>query len=223
MRAPFDGEIISHDIVVGEIASTTTPQFVLADVRRLWVMLDVGREHAGLLALGQEVTFLPDGMKEDPTAELALGGATLGLLEARAWAAVVGVSAVPVTARGRLNWISLEVDEKTRTVKARAEVFNPQRRLRPHTFGNGRILVRSHSQALVVPTEALQSFGPSQLLFVQDPDAPEEFQPRVVQTGIRDDRCTEILSGVSPDETVVTTGSHVLKTELLKDRVGKAD
>jgi len=49
------------------------------------------------------------------------------------------------------------------------------------------------------------------------------FEPRLVRTGLHNDVFTEILSGVNPGEQVVTTGSHVLKTELFKDRLGKDD
>jgi membrane fusion protein, heavy metal efflux system len=222
LRAPFDGEVISHDIVIGEIATTTTPQFVLADVRRLWVILEIRREDAARLAVGQEVAFLPDGAREDATAEPCLALSTLGLLSGEQGSLLAALSALPnrdEMARGRLSWISLEVDEKTRTVKARAEVSNPQRRLRPHTFGNGRILVRRQSDAIAVPTEAIQTDGPNQLVFVKISE--QEFQPRLVQTGVRDENFTEILSGVLPDEIVVATGSHVLKTELFKDRLGE--
>jgi membrane fusion protein, heavy metal efflux system len=224
LKAPFDGEVVSRDVVIGEIAMTTIPQFVLADLRSLWVMLDVRREEAAHLALGQEVTFLPDGVKDDPNAEPLLAASTLGLLAGSQGELLGALSALPErsdVARGRLNWISAEVDEKTRTVKARAEAVNPQRRLRPHTFGNGRILVRSQPEAVVVPSEAIQTDGPNQLVFVHVTD--EKFAPRLVTTGLRDEKYTEILSGVSPGERVVTVGSHVLKTELFKDRLGKDD
>jgi hypothetical protein len=46
---------------------------------------------------------------------------------------------------------------------------------------------------------------------------------RRVNVGIRQGGVVEILAGVVPGEMVVTTGSHVLKSELLKDRIGAGD
>jgi len=192
LRTPFDGTVIGRNIVTGELASVGQPQFVVADVSRLWVLLDVRREDAGQLALGQEVTFVPDGQMENGE-----------------------------VAQGRLAWISPEVDEKTRTVRVRAEAINPQGRLRPNTFGNGRVLVRQRPNALTVPAEAVQTDGPSSLVFVRISD--QVFEPRLVELGLRDDKGIEIVSGVQPGELVVTTGSHVLKTELFKGRIAEGD
>ncbi len=60
MTAPFDGRVVRRDMVVGEVVGTTQPLFVVADLRRLWILLDVRLEDADLLALGQEVTFQSD-------------------------------------------------------------------------------------------------------------------------------------------------------------------
>jgi multidrug efflux pump subunit AcrA (membrane-fusion protein) len=47
-----------------------------------------------------------------------------------------------------------------------------------------------------------------------------EFLPRVVTLGVRQDGYTQVLEGVQPGDEVVTTGSHVLRSEMLKDRIG---
>lgn len=205
LKAPFDGEVISRNIVIGEIASPSTPQFALADVSRLWVMLDVRSEEAGRLSLGQEVVFAPDGAPEE---KVAVAPSTSGVERGEG-------------TRVQVDWISPEVDEKTRTVRVRATVPNSHHQLRPHTFGTGRIIVRSHPDSLVVPNESLQADGPYQLVFVRIDD--QTFEPRLVQVGVKDEKYTEILSGLTAGELVVTTGSFVLKTELFKDRLGGDD
>jgi cobalt-zinc-cadmium efflux system membrane fusion protein len=221
MKAPFDGLVVSRSMVAGEVVTSGQsamtgpgqPHFVVADVSRLWVMLDVRLEDAGKLVLGKEVRFEPDGVKEE-------------------------------SAVGTLTWVSAQVEEKTRTVRARAEVANPAGRLRPHTFGTGTIVVREPTPMTLVPTEAVQVEVPSNpgrhrhaapsmspeaapaeaatnLVFVQI--AADAFQPRVVEVGARQGRFTPILAGVKPGEVVVTTGSHVLKSELFKDRISSGD
>lgn len=226
LRAPFDGLIIRRDIVSGEQAVVGQPQFVVADVRRLWVVLDVRREDARQLAVGQEVTFVPDGVKEETPSLPPLIADTLGQLAepgpAGPFAAALAILLERGdSAAGRLTWISPEVDEKTRTVRVRAEVPNLQGRLRPNTFGNGRVQVRERPGALSVPSDAVQTDGPHALVFVQLSD--REFQPRLVELGLRDEKGVEILFGVQAGELVVSTGSHVLKAELFKRRIAADD
>jgi cobalt-zinc-cadmium efflux system membrane fusion protein len=205
MYAPFDGLVVKRDIVRGEMVNTTTPQFVLADLRRLWIMLYVRLEDVGKLRLDQEVAFHLDGPGEDAPA-------------------------------AKITWISAEVDEKTHTVMARADVPNPQGRLRPRTFGTARILV-DEKKRVIVPNEALQFDGTSHLVFARGETATQ-FQPlRVtlgprhekfaveagkmpVKLGPRPEDFTVILSGVKAGQTIATSGSHALLSEMLKERIG---
>jgi cobalt-zinc-cadmium efflux system membrane fusion protein len=72
MYAPFDGMVVKRDIVIGEMVSPSTPQFVLADLHELWLMLHVRLEDVGILREGQDVQFHLDGPGEDaPPAKIA--------------------------------------------------------------------------------------------------------------------------------------------------------
>jgi cobalt-zinc-cadmium efflux system membrane fusion protein len=125
-----------------------------------------------------------------------------------------GAGARAVSAR--VSHISPEVDEKTRHVRVHAEVDNTDGSLRPNAFGTGRILIRERPQALAVPSAALQADGSAALLFVRLSETT--FEARHVQMGLQEGDLVEI-SGVRAGEEVVTTGSFVLKSELLKDRI----
>lgn len=120
--------------------------------------------------------------------------------------------------RGTVTWISTEVDDRTRTVKVRAEVDNSSRQLLASTFGRARVIVREAQNAIAVPNEAIQWEGCCHVVFVRLTD--EIFQTRKVQLGARDSHYTEILVGVLPGEIVATVGSHVLKSEILKSNLG---
>jgi cobalt-zinc-cadmium efflux system membrane fusion protein len=190
MYAPFDSAVIKRDIVSGEMVNSTTPQFILADLSRLWLMLYVHLEDSARVKLGQKVTFEQCEPNETvPPAEI--------------------------------SWISAEVDEKTHTVLARADVPNPKGRLRPHTFGTARILVHQ-TERLTVPNEALQFDGKSHLVFVRGASATE-FQPVRVKLGTIHDTFTEIVSGVQAGQTIAAAGSHVILSEMLKSRIGGED
>lgn len=119
---------------------------------------------------------------------------------------------------GRVTWVSTAVDDKTRTIRVRAEVDNKDGQLRASTFGTGRIAVRRSPEAVAVPEDALQWEGCSFLVFVRLAD--DIFQTRKVAIGTRQDGYVEILAGVADGEVVVTTGSHVLLSEVLKGAMG---
>lgn len=119
---------------------------------------------------------------------------------------------------GEVAWVSPDVDEKTRTVTVRIEVPNPGGRLRPRAFGTGRILV-AQRDGIVVPETALQWDGTSHVVFVRLSET--KFQPRRVEIGVRGDDWVEVRKGIDTGEPLVTAGSHVLKSEMLKDRLGE--
>jgi cobalt-zinc-cadmium efflux system membrane fusion protein len=121
----------------------------------------------------------------------------------------------------RITWISAEVDEKTRTIAVRAEVDNAQGRLRPNTFGDARIVV-GRQKRLIVPNEALQFDGRSFVVFVRG-QSPTEFQPHRVQLGPRHKDFTIVQSGIEAGQNVAVSGSHVLLSEMLKERIAGED
>ena len=120
-------------------------------------------------------------------------------------------------ATGILAWISAEADPKTRTVRVRASLPNPAGRLRPNTFGTGRILVREQPKAMLVPAQAVHADGKDHLVFVRK--GPTVFRVRKVEVGLRDGQLVQIRSGIDAEEEVVTTGSHALMGELHKDLI----
>jgi membrane fusion protein, heavy metal efflux system len=124
-------------------------------------------------------------------------------------------------ANGRITWVSTAADEKTRTVRARAEVDNRDGLFRANVFGTGRIRIAHRPRAVVVPSGAVQWEGCCHVVFVRAGDA--KFQTRKVRPGLRGDGVTEVLVGVLPGEVVATTGSHVLKSELLKSRIAAGE
>ena len=186
VTAPFDGVVVSRAAALGEAASPDRPLFVVADLRKVWMICEVRLEDIDLLKVGQEVVVRPDGAAED---------------------------APP----GKLTRVGLEADDKTHTVQAVAEVPNPAGTLRPNTPFEGHIVVRRDPRAVAVPAGAVQWDGRSPLVFVRISD--EQYEPRSVQVGVSEEGYTEITSGVTAGEVVVTQGSHVLKAEWLKDRI----
>jgi len=130
-----------------------------------------------------------------------------------------------VRASGEISWISTRVDDKTRTIRVRAELPNLTGRLRSNTFGSGSIVLREAPNAIVVLSEAIHWEGCCHLVFVQDKnfstkDAYKVFHTRSVRPGVKIGRYTEIIAGLLPDEYVVTKGGGGLRAELLKGNLG---
>jgi membrane fusion protein, heavy metal efflux system len=199
LTAPFDGVVVSRTAAVGEEATSAHPLFIIADLGKIWVTCEVRLEDVALLKAGQEIVVRPDG---------------------------ADVDAPP----GRITRISAEADEKTHTVQARAEILNSEGTLRPNTPFEGNIIVRRDPRAVAAPSQAVQwatsngdgdKAAPSHLVFVRI--SAEEFEPRMIEVGLRDEKYTELSSGVRPGEKVVIKGSHVLKAEWLKARIGGDD
>lgn len=128
--------------------------------------------------------------------------------------------------QGTVAWISTNADEKTRTVKVRANLANPEGRLRASTFGLGQIVLREEKSAITVPNEAVHWEGDCFVVFVRDKhflekDAPKVFHVRTVRIGTKDAQNTEIIAGVLPGELVATKGGGTLRAELLKNNLGE--
>ena len=111
-------------------------------------------------------------------------------------------------------------------IQVRAVLDNKTRRLRNDTFGTGEIILRSEPDAIIIPTGASHWEGCCQVVFVRDKsyfDSPESykvFHVRSVRLGATYGKFTEVISGVLSGEVIATTGSDVLRAQLLKNNLG---
>jgi len=119
---------------------------------------------------------------------------------------------------GQLNWISSRLDDRTRTVRVRANLPNDNGLLRANMFGVARLIVHDEAKVLSVAADAVQTDGCCQLVFVQEDDTV--FTPRKVVLGARVNGHVEVLEGLKEGERVASTGSFLMKTEILKSNIG---
>jgi cobalt-zinc-cadmium efflux system membrane fusion protein len=118
---------------------------------------------------------------------------------------------------GKIAWVGPQVDEGTRTAKARIELPNPDGSLRPGLFVTAKVAVGSSQAALAVPKSALQTFEGKTVVFVRTDDG---FEPKPVETGRENGIMVEILSGLAPGQTYVSQGVFTLKAQLSKGAFG---
>jgi len=135
--------------------------------------------------------------------------------------AIVTVGAFPdLKLKGRITHIADLVDEAARTVKARVEVANLGRKLKPEMFATVELTLPADTPpALAVPEEALQELHGGKVLFVTEDGA--EFEPRKVALGRMTGGMAEVISGLKEGERYVAKGSFLLKSELQKGELGE--
>ncbi|MDX2199472.1 MAG: efflux RND transporter periplasmic adaptor subunit [Phycisphaerae bacterium] len=122
------------------------------------------------------------------------------------------------SSQGRLSWISSQVDDKTRLIPVRAELDNADGLLRARMFGRARIVLRDNADVLSVPVDSVQTDGCCQLVFVRETD--DVFTPRKLWLGASGGGYVEVLRGLREGEAIVTAGSFLMKTEILKGSIG---
>jgi len=118
---------------------------------------------------------------------------------------------------GKIAWVGPQVDEGTRTAKARIELVNSDGSLRPGLFVTAKVAVGSSQAGLVVPKSALQSFEGKTVVFVR---TDEGFEPKPVELGRQNGTTVEILSGLLTGQTYAAEGAFTLKAQLSKGAFG---
>ena len=81
---------------------------------------------------------------------------------------------------------------------------NPRGLLKPGMTATVTIVVSKHENVVVVPIEAVKYIGTTPVIYVAE--GPKNMVAHRVQVGIADNTNTEILSGVTPGETIILAG-----------------
>lgn len=127
---------------------------------------------------------------------------------------------------GKVGYLSDQVDRGTRAIRARLDVENTDRTLKPGMFarvtlsdphakdGQGK-----RRQALTVVASSVQRQGEEQIVFVKL--GARRFVRREVTLGVEAAGFVEIRSGLKAGEVVVTKGTFILKSELAKGGMGE--
>lgn len=134
----------------------------------------------------------------------------------RGQTAAVIVGAYPdLKLKGRITYIADLVDQTTRTVKARVEVANPGRKLKPEMFATIELALAADAPpVLAVPEDAIQELDGKKVVFVVE--EKDEFAARPVQIGRSASGLVEIVSGLKEGENYAIKGSFILKSEVKK-------
>jgi membrane fusion protein (multidrug efflux system) len=110
--------------------------------------------------------------------------------------------------RGKVYFISPQIEEKTRTALVKARIPNPEGKLRGGMFVDLQLTLQLRESAIVIPEPALMSNGDAFSVFVVENNGTAQVRP--VEVGFRLEGRVEILKGLSAGEKVVVEGVQKL-------------
>ncbi|MBS1518820.1 MAG: efflux RND transporter periplasmic adaptor subunit [Bacteroidetes bacterium] len=109
---------------------------------------------------------------------------------------------------GTISAFEPKLDGNTRTLTVRAVCQNPGRKLIPGTFANVELRLNSIDDAMLIPTQALIPKLKGHDVFVLKNGTAKLVD---VQTGLRTEDQIQIVSGIQPGDTLLTTNILRLK------------
>jgi cobalt-zinc-cadmium efflux system membrane fusion protein len=192
LRAPTASTVLDMHAVPGEAARPDQNVFTIGDLSQMWVLADVYE--------GQVKQVLAHEHHGDMRANVT----------AKAFPGEV----FPAT----VDFVAPSMDEKTRTLKVRIGVPNPKGKLRAGMFVNVELFLPSGPDALVVPRAALLSDEGRSFVFVRHHG--DYWIRRPVETGRMSGDQVEIAKGLAGGETVATEGCFLLKSDVLRSKMG---
>ena len=195
ITAPIAGQVVEREVTLGELVSPEKEALiVLANLDILWVLADVPEARLTEVVVGAKVRV------------------------------IVGTDE-GTTFTGAVSFISTAVDPATRSAQVRIEVQDGHLSLRPGMFARAEIEVKAKGAGtepvLAVPDEAVQTVEGGPAVFVPVPGEDNTFAKRAVRIGKAVGGMVPIFSGLKEGESVVASGSFILKADLGKGSAGE--
>ena len=177
--------------VPGELVRPDQPMVTVGDLSDLWLWADVYEDQLGRVTAG------------------ARGALRAG----------VSVKAFPGEVfPGTVELVGPTMDEKTRTVKVRIAVKNRDGKLRAGMFAAVLLYLPGEEEALAVPRSAVLSDDGRSFVFVHHHG--EFFIRRPVEAGRATIDWVEVKKGLDGGEAVAATGAFLLKSDVLRSKMG---
>lgn len=189
ITAPFEGIIAERMLQEGDMAGPGMPIFQLVDMREVKILTDVPQERLGRVIEGLPVR--------------------------------VTVSSFPGEVfEGEVERVAPVLNRMTRMARTEIRVLNPEEKLRPGMFADVAILEAASEDAVLVPLEAVMeayrfvagvrgsgSMPTEAVLFRLQGN---EVSQLTLPVGLVGREMVQISRGLSPGDSVVTTGKEQL-------------
>ncbi len=187
IRSPLAGTVVERKAIQGQSVNTEENLFQVANLTKLWIMLDVYEKDLHSVELGTEATVFLLGNKLEPV---------------KAHVAYVGEIIDPIKHTAEIR---LEVENRDFKLKPGQTVS---------AVVKGLISQDKMRKIMVLPSEAVHKIEGNSFIFIAHPDG--SFEAKKIEVGSIIDNDIEIKTELDPDLNIVSKGSFLLKSEYLK-------
>jgi cobalt-zinc-cadmium efflux system membrane fusion protein len=197
VRAPVSGTVIERTVNAGAGVEAGKPLFTIANISTVWVIANVPEAQIGSVRIGAPAEIRSAALNDRVIV-------------------------------GRVSYIDPVLNAETRTARVRVEVSNPGERLKVGMFVEVSFQIATAeadtatSMELVVPSEAVQRIGDRRVVFIPKTEAGR-FEVRDVQVGGEVEGYVRVTSGLKLGDRVVTKGSLILKSQMMKGQFGEEE
>jgi RND family efflux transporter MFP subunit len=182
MKAPFSGVVSSKNAEVGDVINPMMGGF--SPTSGVLTLMNFSRVKIEIEVSSQDIPRIEKGM-----------------------AALMRVDAFPDrNFPGRVSIVNLTADPMTRKFGVQITANNPDRLLRPNTFGEVTLEISTHEEALVIPQIAVLE---NKYVFVVQDD--ETVVRKEISLGLQNTDMVEVLHGIEKEDLVVVEGNYGLE------------
>ncbi len=192
LRSHKNGVVLSRKVNPGEVVGQNKELLDVADLSKIWLVGYAFEKDAPLLKIGQKVK----GIFEDTHTETA-------------------TKVHKDVVEGHLSYVASMLDTEKKTMEVIADIPNKNYLLKPNMYAE-MIVDIGKKKAVAVPNSAILKYGDYNFAYVKI--APHVYEERKIEIGQHNDSFTEIKSGVSAGEEVVSSGGFSLLGESIKEQ-----
>ncbi|MBC7524982.1 MAG: efflux RND transporter periplasmic adaptor subunit [Flavobacterium sp.] len=182
IRAPFTGTIDEVFVERGQVVSAS-PQGLMriVNLNNMYVSTNVPETYIGKLKVGTEVE--------------------------------VFLTSLNKTYKGKVRQVGNFINPNNRSFGIEVAVPNPDNLLRPNQVAKLKVIDYINNKTVVVPTNVIQSDGEgNKYVYVATDVVGKTGKAKkvIIKTGQSSDSVTEILSGLTANEIIITEGVNVI-------------
>lgn len=182
IRAPFSGTIDEVFVERGEVVAASAQGLMrIVNLGNMYVSTSVPETYIGKFKVGTEVS--------------------------------VEIASIGKTYTGKVRQIANNINPNNRTFAIEVAVPNKENLLRPNQVAKLKITDYTNKKAIVVPTNVIQEDGQkNQFVYVADQVKGQKAVAKktIVKAGQSAGNVTEILSGLSAEDQIVTEGANTI-------------
>ena len=183
IRAPFTGTIDEVFVERGQVVSPGSPKGLMriVNLSNMFVSTSVPESYIGKLSVGDQVD--------------------------------VFLTSLGKTYKGKVRQVGNYINPDNRSFGIEVSVPNPENLLRPNQVAKLKVIDYTNKKAIVVPTNVVQEDGEgNKFIFIVEGSNGKTGKAKkvLVKVGQSSDNVTEILSGLSADDIIVTEGVNTI-------------